>query len=43
MLSTNSLSGTVPNLALLFNKTVVTRFRIHLEDRHLAPGTINGN
>lgn len=29
-----------PRLSL--NKTVVTRFRIHLEDRHLAPGTING-
>jgi site-specific recombinase XerD len=26
---------------LSFNKTVVTRFRIYLEDRHLAPGTIN--
>ena len=24
-----------------FNKTVVTRYRIHLEDRLLAPGTIN--
>jgi hypothetical protein len=27
---------------LSFNKTVVTRYRIHLEDRRLAPGTING-
>src|ERR1700689_1503192 len=26
---------------LSFNKAVVTRYRIHLEDRHLAPGTIN--
>jgi len=26
---------------LSFNKTVVTRYRIHLEDRCLAPGTIN--
>ena len=26
---------------LSFNKTVVTRYRIHLEDRQLAPGTIN--
>jgi site-specific recombinase XerD len=26
---------------LSFNKTVVTRYRIHLEDRHLAPGTVN--
>ena len=27
---------------LSFNKTVVTRYRIHLESRLLAPGTING-
>jgi site-specific recombinase XerD len=27
---------------LSFNKTVVTRYRIHLETRLLAPGTING-
>jgi site-specific recombinase XerD len=27
---------------LSFNEAVVTRYRIHLEDRHLAPGTING-
>jgi site-specific recombinase XerD len=26
---------------LSFNKTVVTRYRIHLEDRQLAPGTAN--
>ena len=26
---------------LPFNKTVVTRYRIHLEDRRLAPGTTN--
>src|SRR5499425_3610182 len=26
---------------LSINKTVVTRYRIHLEDRLLAPGTIN--
>jgi site-specific recombinase XerD len=26
---------------LSFNKTVVTRFRIHLEDKQLAPGTVN--
>jgi site-specific recombinase XerD len=26
---------------LSFNKTVVIRYRLHLEDRHLAPGTIN--
>jgi hypothetical protein len=28
-------------LRLSFNKTVVTRYRIHLEDKLLAPGTIN--
>jgi integrase len=27
---------------LSFNKTVVTRYRIYLENRHLASGTING-
>jgi site-specific recombinase XerD len=27
---------------LTFNKVVVTRYRIFLENRHLAPGTING-
>lgn len=27
---------------LSFNKDVVTRYRIHLESRQLAPGTING-
>jgi hypothetical protein len=26
---------------LSFNKTVVIRYRLHLEDRHLAAGTIN--
>jgi len=26
---------------LSFNKTVVTRYRIHLESRQLAPGTVN--
>jgi hypothetical protein len=26
---------------LSFNKTVVTRYRMHLEDRQCAPGTIN--
>jgi site-specific recombinase XerD len=26
---------------LSFNKAVVLRYRLHLEDRHLAPGTIN--
>jgi len=26
---------------LSFNKTVVTRYRMHLEDRQLAPGTVN--
>jgi site-specific recombinase XerD len=27
---------------LSFNKAVVTRYRIYLESRQLAPGTING-
>src|SRR5437763_2545352 len=27
---------------LSFNKTVVTRYRMHLESRQLAPGTVNG-
>jgi site-specific recombinase XerD len=27
---------------LSFNKIVVTRYRIHLENRHLAAGTVNG-
>lgn len=27
---------------LSFNKTVVTRYRIYLENRHLAAGTVNG-
>jgi site-specific recombinase XerD len=26
---------------LSFNKTIVTRYRIHLEDQQLAPGTVN--
>src|SRR5260370_1601323 len=26
---------------LSFSKTVVTRYRMHLESRHLAPGTVN--
>src|SRR3974390_2527252 len=30
-----------PEPRLSFNKTVVTRYRIHLESRQLAPGTIN--
>ena len=28
--------------ALSFNRIVVTRYRMFLEDRRLAPGTING-
>jgi len=41
------LAGATGNLyefwsgRLSFNKTVVTRYRIYLEDRLLAPGTIN--
>ena len=37
----SSLAGTVPSPRLSFNKTVVTLYRIHLESRQLAPGTIN--
>ena len=37
----SSLTGTVRNHALAFNKTVVTRYRISLEQRHYAPSTIN--
>ena len=35
-----SAEGSEPRLS--FNKAVVTRYRIHLESRQLAPGTING-
>ena len=31
--------GSEPRLS--FSKTVVVRYRMHLESRHLAPGTIN--
>ena len=31
-----------PEPRLSLNKAVVTRYRIHLESRQLAPGTING-
>jgi len=27
--------------SLVLHKTVVTRYRVHLEDRRLAPGTTN--
>jgi integrase len=37
----NSFSGIALNLGSPSNKTVVTRYRIHLEDRQLAPGTVN--
>ena len=32
----------LPEPRLSLNKAVVTRYRIHLESRQLAPGTING-
>ncbi len=35
----SSSAGIAPSLS--FNKTVVTRYRIHLESRPLAPGIIN--
>jgi hypothetical protein len=38
---TNSWSGTARKPRLSFSKTVVVRYRMHLESRHLAPGTIN--
>jgi hypothetical protein len=38
---TNSWSGTAPSRRLSFSKTVVVRYRMHLESRRLAPGTIN--
>src|SRR5438094_6401456 len=38
----NSFSGTAPSRDCRFSKVVVTRYRIYLEERRLAPGTING-
>ncbi len=39
---TNSSSGTARSLGYpSTNKTVVLRYRIHLESRQLAPGTVN--
>ena len=38
----NSFSGTAPSRDLSFNRVVVTRYRIFLENRQLAAGTING-
>lgn len=38
----NSFSGTASEPRLSFNKTVVTRYRIALENQQLAAGTING-
>src|SRR5262249_37964203 len=35
------ISWYCPDPRLSFNKTVVTRYRIHLESRPLAPGTVN--
>ena len=37
----SSWNGTARSLGSLFSRTVVLRYRIHLESRHLAPGTIN--
>jgi hypothetical protein len=39
--STNSSAGTARNLGLAFNRTVVLRYRIFLEQRNLAASTIN--
>ena len=38
---TNSWSGIVPSRGLSFSKTAVLRYRMHLESRNLAPGTVN--
>jgi len=38
---TSSSTGTAPHLGIV-QQAVVTRYRIHLESRQLAPGTING-
>ena len=40
-LGTSSWTGIVPNRASLSSRTVVLRYRSHLESRQLAPGTIN--
>ena len=37
----NSSSGIVRSRGFSFNRTVVLRYRIYLESRNLAPGTIN--
>lgn len=39
--STNSWIGTAPNRGFPSARQVVVRYRMHLESRHLAPGTIN--
>jgi hypothetical protein len=41
MLLTSSLLGYCSEPRLAFNKTVVLRYRFHLQERGLAPGTIN--
>lgn len=41
MLLTNSWNGYRSEPRLSFCKTVVVRYRMYLETRHLAPGTIN--
>ena len=38
---TNSWTGIAPSHGSPLNKTVVIRYRMHLQSRHLAPGTIN--
>jgi hypothetical protein len=40
-LSASSLIGIARNRDWAFNKTVVTQYRISLEQRHYAPSTIN--
>src|SRR5215475_4186933 len=41
MRSRSSLNGSAREPRLSFSQTVVLRYRIHLESRHLAPGTVN--
>ena len=38
---TNLWNGVPAKVRVSFNRTVVLHYRIHLESRHLTPGTIN--
>ena len=41
MPSTNLSGGIAPNRVFAFNRTVVLRYRFFLEQKNLAPSTIN--